>query len=536
MYSTDGLQTGVIYRDDNLNRLRSLPPECIDLIYLDPPFFSNRNYEVIWGDESEVRSFEDRWTGGIDHYIRWMRQRVMEMRRVLKPTGSIYLHCDAKASHYLKVMMDRVFGSNNFRNEIIWRRTASNNSAKRFGPIHQTILFYGKSSTAPFYNPKGPYTRAYVEKNFTHVDGRGRYRPVLLTGPGRRQGESGQPWRGYDPTDAGRHWQPASYLYRKYAQLTGQDLAQWPLLGRLDKLDEVGLIHWGDRQGNVPNYKFYLKDAPGVPLQDIWAFQPGTEGCVYGRSGEGIDEDVKWLGSNDRERLGYPTQKPEGLLKRIIEASSQKGDVVLDPFCGCGTTVTAAERLGRRWIGIDISLTAVEIMRVRLAKAGAKNIRAFGIPENVDDLRELKPFEFENWVIRSVDGQRSPRQTGDMGIDGFSFLDQSPIQVKRQDSVGRGIVDNFETAIERYGAKKGHIVAFSFTSGAHDEVARAEAERGLEIELVTVQDLLLGTSELVAPVLNRRVLDMPLPKAPPKEARPTAEELVESDQHSEEVA
>src|SRR5215211_5397608 len=139
-------ETGVLYCGDNLERLAQFPAECVDLIYLDPPFFSNRNYEVIWGDEAEVRSFEDRWTGGIDHYIRWMRQRVMEMRRVLKPNGSIYLHCDAKASHYLKIMMDRVFGSNNFRNEIIWRRTASNNSAKRFGPIHQTLLFYGKSS------------------------------------------------------------------------------------------------------------------------------------------------------------------------------------------------------------------------------------------------------------------------------------------------------------------------------------------------------------------------------------------------------
>jgi hypothetical protein len=250
----------------------------------------------------------------------------------------------------------------------------------------------------------------------------------------------------------------------------------------------------------------------------------------------GIDEDVMWLASKDSERLGYPTQKPEGLLKRIIEASSQRGDVVLDPFCGCGTTVTVAELLGRRWVGIDISLTAVEIMRARLGKAGAKNVKAVGIPQNVDELRELKPFEFENWVIRSVDGQRSPRQTGDMGNDGFSFLDQSPIQVKRSDSVGRGVVDNFETAIERYGAKKGYVVAFSFTSGAHDEVARVEADKGLDIELVTVRDLLLGTSELVAPVLNRRVLDMPLLKPLPKEARPTAEELVASDQHSEEVA
>jgi hypothetical protein len=259
--SSNGLATNVIYRDDNLNRLRSLPSECVDLIYLDPPFFSNRNYEVIWGDESEVRSFEDRWEGGMNHYVGWMRQRVMEMRRVLKPTGSIYLHCDAKASHYLKVMMDRVFGSNNFRNESIWRRTASNNSAKRFGPIHQSILFYAKSEAAPFYNPKGPYTKAHARDKFKYVDARGRYQEVSLTGPGTRDGDSGLPWRGNDPTDVGRHWQPASYIYWKYQQLTGQDLAQWPLLERLDKLDEVGLIHWPKKTNPVPRYKFYLDDA-----------------------------------------------------------------------------------------------------------------------------------------------------------------------------------------------------------------------------------------------------------------------------------
>lgn len=359
---------------------------------------------------------------------------------------------------------------------------------------------------------------------------------MALTGPGTRTGESGQPWRGYDPTDAGRHWQPASYLYSKYEALTGEDLAQWPLLERLDKLDEVCLIHWPKKVNSVPRYKFYIDDAPGAPLQDMWGFQPGTQGCVYGRSTEGIDEDVRWLSVKDSERLGYPTQKPEGLLRRIVEASSQEEDVVLDPFCGCGTTIAVAELLRRRWIGVDISLTAVEIMKVRQGRIGVKNVKAIGVPQSVDELRELKPFEFQNWVIRSVDGHHAPRKSGDMGIDGFSFLDYSPIQVKRSDRVGRNVVDNFETAVERYGENKGYVVAFSFTKGAHEESARVKAEKGLDIELVTVQDLLLGTSELVAPVLNRRVLDMPLPKARPKEVMPSPETLVASDQHSEEVA
>jgi hypothetical protein len=209
------IDTGVLYCDDNLDRLTAMPTASVDLIYLDPPFFSNRKYEVIWGDEAEVRSFEDRWSGGIQHYIGWMQERIAELHRILKPTGSLYLHCDSHASHYLKVMLDSAFGMANFRNEIIWRRTGANKSVSRFGPIHQTLLFYGKSSATRFNVTHTPYTRGYVDGQFRLEDDRGRFRPVLLTGPGRRDGDSGMPWRGYDPTRSGRHWQPSSYLYSK---------------------------------------------------------------------------------------------------------------------------------------------------------------------------------------------------------------------------------------------------------------------------------------------------------------------------------
>jgi DNA modification methylase len=480
------LETGVLHCADNLHTLGQFPADCVDLVYLDPPFFSNRTYEVIWGDEAEVRSFEDRWEGGINVYLEWMEMRLRQLHRILKPTGSLYLHCDQAAGHYLKVLLDEIFGTNNFRNEIIWRRTGSNSARKRYGPIHQNIFYYGKTSKAPYFPQFRPYTNQYVAERFRASDERGHFHDVSLTGSGRRSGDSGKAWRGYDPAKVARHWQPSSYVYKKYAEITGEDLAQYPLLGRLDKLDEVGLIYW--TREKVPRYKHYLTDAPGVALQDIWAYQPGSEGIVSGPGPGGIDEDVKWLGRTHAERVGYPTQKPEGVLERIIRSSSREGDIVLDPFCGCGTTVAVAERLKRQWIGIDISPQAVEIVKLRLNKLSAKPT-VYGLPTSVDDLRRLGHFEFQNWVVQRVMGTPSSRLTSDMGVDGYSFFEQLPIQVKQRDHVGRPDIDTFRTAVERDGKHKGFVVAFSFTRGAIDEVARLRKADNIEIVLVKAEDI-----------------------------------------------
>jgi site-specific DNA-methyltransferase (adenine-specific) len=342
-------------------------------------------------------------------YLTMMAIRLVELHRVLKPTGSIYLHCDPTASHYLKLLLDAVFGPQNFRNEIIWRRTGSNNSAKRFGPIHQTIFYYVKNNQASFNQPKGPYTKIYIDKFFTGNDKKGKYQSVAITGPGIRKGESGKPWRGYDPTTVNRHWQPASYLYEKYLKLTGEDLAQYPFLERLDKLDEVDLIDWGKSESVVPRYKFYLSDAEGVPYQDIWAYQPGTEGCVYGDPNIGIDKDVKWLSTKDKERLGYPTQKPEGVLERIIKASSNEGDIVLDPFCGCGTAISVAERLHRRWIGIDITHLAITLIKKRLIDTFGEELAPYEIIGDPKDytsataLAEHNRYQFIETDIRTME-------------------------------------------------------------------------------------------------------------------------------------
>jgi DNA modification methylase len=437
------LETGVLYCGDNLERLAQFPAECIDLVYLDPPFFSNRHYEVIWGDEAEVRSFEDRWEGGIQVYVAWMRERVLELYRVLKPTGSIYLHCDWHAAHYLKQMLDDVFGANlrgsgaGFQNEIVWYYRGGGVSPNRWGRRHDTIFFYTKGRSWTFN--VDPVRTEYSES-------------VLESPPSR-----------YDKS------------YR------------------------------GDRI-----YSGYRPNPLGKHPDDVWPIQP-------------------LMPSDRTERLGYPTQKPEALLERIILASSNRGDIVLDPFAGCGTTQVVAQRTGRQWIGIDISPTAVGLMKRRIDKLGGGPIKLVGMPVTIEQLKELKPFEFQNWVIQRMNGTHSPRKSGDMGIDGFSFLEHLPIQVKQSERVGRSVVDNFETAVERTRKHRGIIVAFSFSRGAYEEAARAKAAKGLEIDLVAVKDLLADASQVVTPTCGQLFGDIPLPEARPPNARPSVRELVESD-------
>lgn len=440
------LETGIIFCDDNRSRLAEFPADCVDLIYLDPPFFSNRHYEVIWGDEAEVRSFEDRWEGGINVYINWMRERVTEMHRVLRPTGSLFLHCDWHASHHLRVMLDDVFGERNFQNELIWYYRGGGSSPRRWSRKHDSIYWYtkGKSWTFNLDEVRTPYSDEILSR----------------------------------PKSSYRHH------------------------------------HYGSKS----------------------AAHAVTEGWDLNPKGKRPDDVIEMpiINPGARERLGYPTQKPEALLDIIIRAASGSGDIVLDPFAGCGTTLVVAENLGRQWIGIDISPTAVSLMQRRMTKVGA-TAKVIGLPVTVDDLRALRPFEFQNWVIQRVHGTHSPRKTGDMGIDGFSFLDHQPIQVKQSERVGRNVVDNFETAIRRDGKQKGYIVALSFTRGAREEAARARSEEKLDIHLVEVADLLVDDGKLIAPRTDLLPLFaeemardlLPTGRAP--NARPTAEELVVSD-------
>ncbi len=449
-------QTNTIYCGDCKEVLKHFPENCVDLIYLDPPFFSNQEYEVIWKDGYEIRAFEDRWKGGIQNYIAWIEPKLRECHRVLKNTGSIYLHCDWHAGHHLKILMDHIFGENRLINDIIWKRTAAHSGegiTKKYGTVHDNIMFYAKTDQYTFIPQYMPYSKEYLENFYNHenADGR-RWLSRDLTAAGVRHGDSGKPWKGIDVTSKGVHWK-----FR---------------VQKLDELEKIGRIYFPKKVGGMPRYKQYLDESKGVLLQDVWA-------------------DIPVISSHAKERLGYPTQKPEMLLERIIKTSSNPTDIVLDPFCGCGTAIAVAHKLGRRWIGIDISPTACKLMakRLRLLRATFSEI---GLPTTVEELKQLQPFDFQNWVMEKLYGRVNPRKVGDMGIDGY-FIDGSPIQVKQSEDIGRNVIDNFETAMQRIGKNKGVIVAFSFGKGAYEEVARAKNEQNLEITLKTVEEILKET-------------------------------------------
>ena len=257
-------------------------------------------------------------------YIAFMAVRLIECRRVLKPTGSIYLHCDSHANSYLRMLMDGVFGADNFRNEIVWQRTGSHGGSKRWGPIHDTILFYGSSENYEWNRTYQDYDISYLDQYYRFEDAGGRYQLVSLTGAGTRSGNSGMPWRDINPTDSGRHWAvPASALQNAFPEKSLDNLSTQE---KLDLLDQAGLIYWPER-GSVPRQKRYADESPGVPIQDI------------------VD-DIRPIGSQARERTGYATQKPLELYERIIKASSNEGDVVLDISPVCATTAVAASGWG----------------------------------------------------------------------------------------------------------------------------------------------------------------------------------------------
>lgn len=392
-FGSPDLEPNRLYYGDNLQVLRTLPSNSIDLIYIDPPFFSGAEYNVIWGDTNEVRTFSDIWDGGLPTYLIWLNARLWEMYRVLKSTGSIYVHCDYHASHYIKAEMDKIFGFENFRNEIVWRRTGSHNPGKSFGSLHDTILLYSKTPGGFFKPLRRPYMRAHVERRYqTSADGKLKFTSGgnVLTGAGATGGESGQPWRGFDPSPKDRHWAVPGFLTEQMSP----EFKSLTTLQKLDALYDIGLVDivpgaaW-------PTPVRYLGEADGQPVGDIWAYQPGTEKTVFGTDG-GVDEEVAWLGTTDPERIGYPTQKPEGLLERIIKASSREGNTVADFFGGGGVTPVVAQRLGRRWIACDSSRVAVSVTLNRLVELGEEmsgvksNYSTTGTVQHRLDLPETK--------------------------------------------------------------------------------------------------------------------------------------------------
>jgi site-specific DNA-methyltransferase (adenine-specific) len=473
--SSSLVDTRVIYCGDNLQQLRKLPDACVDLVYIDPPFNSNRNYEVFWGETKEKRAFEDRH-GSTAAYIDFMRPRCAELARVLRKTGSFYYHCDWHASHYVKVMLDQIFGEEYFQNEIIWKRSLPHgNQRRKYGASHDTILFYTASQEFTWHPQFQPHRNEYLEEfyKYTEPDGR-RYRLISCINPNPNRPNLTYEWNGVTKV-----W--------KYTK------------DRMQRMHDHGLLVYS--KSGTPSYKGYLDQMKGIPLQDTW-------------------DDVHPLMGSSTERLGYPTQKPLALLERLIHASSDPNDIVLDAFCGCGTALVAAENLGRQWIGIDISPTACRVMAKRLRDASHikedENLWRAGrgfvvrdMPWNEKELRKIPPFEFENWAVIALGGIPNKSQVGDMGIDGriyplsaiprkssradaeLDFMDTwYPIQVKQKDKAGRPDVDSFEAVMVREKRTKGFFVAFDFSSDALVEIDGFFRREGKVIVALTVKDIL----------------------------------------------
>lgn len=473
------VDTRVIYCGDCLDRLKTLPDACVDLIYIDPPFNSNRDYEVFWGETKERRGFEDRHAS-TQAYIEYMRPRCVELARVLKKTGSLYYHCDWHASHYVKVMLDQILGENQFRCDVIWKRANAHNDPKGYGRISDTILFYVGGDKYTWNTQHTPYRDEYYESHFKRDEVGRWFRTVPLDAP--RHGE-GSPnllydWKGKRPA-ASRTW---AVVKERMEQYEREELIRYTRTG-------------------TPTLLQFADQMPGVPLQNIWT-------------------DIPPVNPQAAERLGYPTQKPVALLERIITASSNEQDVVLDAFCGCGTALVAAQLLKRQWIGIDISPTACRVMAQRLKKdcgmkedekawQSGKGFVVRDLPWSEAQLRKIPPFEFENWAVIALGGIPNKAKVGDMGIDGriypvsavpkkrgvetgeFDFMDVwYPIQVKQRDKVGRPDIDSFEAMMTRTDRTKGFFVSFAYSSDALTEINAFFRKSGKVIVPFTVREIL----------------------------------------------
>jgi DNA modification methylase len=494
----------LLYYGDNLDVLRRhVADESVDLVYLDPPFNSNASYNVLFAerdgtqaaaqikafgdtwrwDESAARAYEEIEGGGkvspamqafrtllgdtdMLAYLAMVAPRLVELRRVLKPTGSIYLHCDPTASHYLKLLLDAVFGAENFRSEIIWKRTSGHSDADRFGPVHDTILFYAVSDRAAWYPIFQPYEAAYVEAYYRYQDDDGRrFMSGDLGAAGLHGGGYEYEWKGVT-----RVWRCA--------------------VATMQRLDAENRIFY--TRNGIPRLKRYLDESKGMPAQDVWT-------------------DIEALRSWHKERLGYPTQKPESLLDRIIQASSQEGDLILDPFCGCGTTIASAQKLNRNWIGIDITSLAISLIRHRLADSlgTAAIYEVIGEPVSLPDAVKLAaddPYQFQWWALGLVGARPVEQKKGaDQGIDGRIYFHEGDNRQTKQIifSVKAGrlhapYVRDLRGVVEREKAAIGVLLALDEpTRAMRTEAASAGFYtspwgKHQRLQILTIEDLLIG--------------------------------------------
>jgi site-specific DNA-methyltransferase (adenine-specific) len=503
-----------LYYGDNLEVLREhIQDETVDLIYLDPPFNSQATYNVLFKSPAGVRSqaqieaFEDTWhwndhaerafdevmssgNGDVAELLRALRSflkendmmayltmmaiRLLELHRVLRPTGSLYLHCDPTASHYLKILLDAVFEASNFRNEIIWKRKAgrgeTNNTAIRFGVSHDTLLFYAKTPEAVFVRQHRPNSQDYLDTKFTHTDENGRYyRLDNLTSPSYRPNLIYE-YKGYKPPEKGWAVSPE----------------------RMKQMDAEGRLYLPANMNHRIQRKRYLDELEGETVDTLW-------------------DDIPPINSQAQERLGYPTQKPLALLERIISASSNEGDIVLDPFCGCGTAVHAAQKLRRTWIGIDITHLAISLIEKRLKDAFPRIVfDVHGTPKDLEGaaaLAEQDKYQFQWWAVSLVNAvpYGGKKKGADSGIDGFIYFkpdgkttEKAIVSVKGGGNVSVPMIRDLAHVVDREKAKIGVFITLAEpTKPMQTEAVKTgyyETPYGKypKIQLLTIAELFAG--------------------------------------------
>lgn len=515
--------SNTLYYGDNLGVLRnSIADESVDLIYLDPPFNSNATYNVLFKtpkgikSDAQIEAFDDTWHWGptaeaaytevlqqnntdvtevltafrtflgdndMMAYIVMMSVRLLELHRVLKSTGSMYLHCDPTASHYLKIVLDAVFGKGAFRNEIIWKRNNSHSSGKRFGRIHDTIFFYTKGSKWTWNWTFGKFSEEQLGRFEEDEDGR-LYKAENLTAE-RKNSNSGKfEWRGTIPGPT-RGWAH-----------TQEQLEEW--------WDEGLILTKKDGTPRLDGLKIYLDDLEGAKSQDIWI-------------------DIPRVANISHERLGYDTQKPLALLERIISASSNEGDVVLDPFCGCGTAVHAAQKLGRKWLGIDVTHLAISLIEKRLKDAfPGIAFEVHGTPKDIGgarDLAERDKHEFQLWACSLVTAQayKGGKKGADSGIDGVLYFQDDKklpkkivVSVKGGENVSVPMIRDFGHVIDREKAAMGFFVTLTSPTkpmakeavGAGYYTSDATGSNYGKIQILTIEGLMNGTERPSFPRLD----------------------------------
>jgi site-specific DNA-methyltransferase (adenine-specific) len=531
-----------LYYGDNLDVLRRyIRPESVDLVYLDPPFNSNQDYNVLFAEQdgkraaAQIKAFGDTWEWNTEAasaledliesgpqrvslvmrafrafvgdsnmlaYLAMMAPRLVQLHSALKATGSLYLHCDPTASHYLKLLLDAVFGPENFRNEIIWKRYSGHGNVRsRLGSVHDTILFYTKTRNAYWSPQYGEYDGTYVEEFFRHTDANGRrYRLQNVTNPNSDRPNLTYEWNGHT-----RVW-------------------KWTR-ERFQELHDTGRLVYSST--GFPSLKQYLDESKGPVLQDLWT-------------------DIRSLQTSTAERLGYPTQKPEALLERIIRASCPDGGTVLDPFCGCGTTVAAAQKLGRQWIGIDITHLAIGLIRSRLRTAyGAEAVfKVVGEPVSLPDAHALAGqdrYQFQWWALGLAGARPAEQKKGpDRGVDGRLFFHdeagkgkskQIIFSVKSGTHVGVKDVRELSDVVRREDAQIGVLITLApSTKPMRDEAASGGFYKSSwgsypRLQILTVEELLNGARVDYPWTTGANVTFKQAPRVKRKVAEPLALEL-----------